>query len=309
MDLLITGGAGFIGSNLARYVNKVSPETNVRIVDDVSTGRLSNLEGIQAEFIKGSVADPAVIDNATEGIGSIVHLGALGSVPRSIKDPIASHVANLTGTLNVLESARKRNAQVIFASSSSVYGANEKLPKSEFDWTRPMSPYAVTKLGAEAYVLAYGFAYGLSTLVFRFFNVYGPYQPADHAYAAVIPKFIDAALKGQALPIHGDGRQSRDFTHVETVCSALWSAVQRQLSLPDPINLAFGTRTNLLELIELLEVELGFPLARQHTPARRGDVRASQSDGLRIQEYFPAVRPVSLAAGITTTVKWFRNNE
>lgn len=308
MEVLITGGAGFIGSNLARYINEVSPKTNIRIVDDLSTGRRSNLEGIRADFIEGTIADPKILDEVTEGIEAIVHLGALGSVPRSVKDPVASHIANLTGTLNVLESARKRNAQVIFASSSSVYGANQKLPKSEFDWTRPMSPYAVTKLGAEAYVSAYSYAYGLSTLVFRFFNVYGPYQPADHAYAAVIPKFIDAGLKGEPLTIHGDGEQSRDFTHVDTVCSALWSAVKRGLSLPDPINLAFGTRTTLLELVELLETEIGFPLSRQHVQTRTGDVRASQADGIRISEYFPDLRPMSLTDGLASTVAWFRSN-
>lgn len=307
MEILITGGAGFIGSNLARYINRLSPGTKIRILDDLSTGRYSNLDGVEAEFIQGSIADPLTVSEAVDGVDAIVHLGALGSVPRSVKDPVASHVANLSGTLNVLEGARKSDAQVIFASSSSVYGANKKLPKSEFDWTRPMSPYAVTKLGAEAYVLAYGYAYGLRTLAFRFFNVYGPYQPADHAYAAVIPRFVDAALAGGPLVIHGDGEQSRDFTHVDTVCATLWSAVEREMALPDPINLAFGTRTTLLELIETLEAQLDRSLTKEHVGERTGDVRASQSDGIRLREYFPDIEPVSLDRGLATTIDWFQS--
>lgn len=306
MDILITGGAGFIGSNLARYINGVSPGTKIRILDDLSTGRRSNLDGVVAEFIQGSVAHLPTVNEAVEGVDSIVHLGALGSVPRSVKDPLASHVANLTGTLNVLEGARRSNAQVIFASSSSVYGANKKLPKSEFDWTRPMSPYGVTKLSAEAYVLAYGYTYELQTLAFRFFNVYGPYQPADHAYAAVIPRFVDAALNGRPLIVHGDGRQSRDFTHVATVCATLWSALERKFSLPDPVNLAFGTRTTLLELIDILETQLDLSLEIDYMEERVGDVRASQSDGIRLREYFPRIEPVSLHTGLETTVEWFR---
>lgn len=305
MVILITGGAGFIGSNLARYINRVSPDTHLRILDDLSTGHRSNLAGIRTEFIEGSVADQSILDQAVLGVNSIIHLGALGSVPRSVKNPVASHIANLTGTLNVLEAARKSNSHVVFSSSSSVYGANQKLPKSEFDWTRPMSPYAVSKLGAEAYVLAYGHAYDLPTLVFRFFNVYGPYQPADHAYAAVIPRFIDAALKDRPLIIHGDGRQSRDFTHVDTVCATLWSAVQRQLVLPDPVNLAFATQTTLLELVETLEAQLGKPLEREHVESRVGDVRASQADGISLRENFPSIPAVPLEDGIASTVEWF----
>ncbi|AWB96149.1 GDP-mannose 4,6-dehydratase [Agromyces badenianii] len=306
MRVLITGGAGFIGSNLARYFALHDPSVDIRVIDDLSTGRMTNLDGLDVDIRVASVADADAMRSAVEDVDAIVHLGALGSVPRSINDPMASHVANLTGTLTVLEAARSVGAYVVFASSSSVYGANLKLPKSEFDWTRPMSPYAVTKLGAEGYTLAYQFAYGLETLAFRFFNVYGPLQPADHAYAAVIPRFVDAALDGRPLVVHGDGLQSRDFTHVESVCAALFTASVDRIVAPDPVNLAFGTNTTLLELIEVLEAELGFKVAVEHTESRVGDVRASQADGLRIREYFPQIAPVPLAAGVATTVDWFK---
>lgn len=308
MRVLITGGAGFVGSNLARYINQISPETRLYVLDDLSTGKLSNLDDVDVEFFEGPVANFELLTSLAARVDSIVHLGALGSVPRSIKDPVSSHVANLTGTLNVLEAARQHNVHVIFSSSSSVYGANEKLPKSEFDWTRPMSPYAATKLGAEAYVLAYRNSYGLPAMVFRFFNVYGPYQSADHAYAAVVPRFVDAAMKNLPLQIHGDGLQSRDFTHVDTVCAALWGAVRQRLSLSDPVNLAFGTSTSILALIDILETALGDTVEHQFVDPRVGDVKASRADGIRLKELFPDLRPVSLAEGVASTVKWFRDN-
>ncbi|MGV2982235.1 NAD-dependent epimerase/dehydratase family protein [Microbacterium sp. AGC85] len=307
MKILVTGGAGFIGSNLVAYISTLGQGHEIVVLDDFSTGRESNLDGLSIELIVGSVADEQTVSRAMAGVDAVVHLGALGSVPRSVKDPVASHVANLTGTLNVLEAARENRAYVVFASSSSVYGANSKLPKSEFDWTRPMSPYAVTKLGAEAYVVAYQYAYNLPTLAFRFFNVYGPKQPADHVYAAVIPKFVDAGLSDSPLIVHGDGLQSRDFTHVDTVCAAIWSAVERRLMLPDPVNLAFGTSTTLLDLIAIISAEVGQSFTIEHVESRIGDVRASQSDGLRLQEHFPSVRAVPLADGIASTVRWFRS--
>lgn len=307
MKLLITGGAGFIGSNLVSRIAQKSEAHEVIALDDLSTGKAENLNGLPAKLIVGSVADADLVMEAATGADAIVHLGALGSVPRSIQDPVASHVANLTGTLNVMEAARTTGAHVVFASSSSVYGANGKLPKSEFDWTRPMSPYAVTKLGAEAYVLAYQFAYGLPTLAFRFFNVYGPKQAADHAYAAVVPRFLDAALAGRSLEIHGDGLQSRDFTFVDTVCDTLLAAINRKVTSQDPVNLAFGTNTSLADLAALIEERLGHSVAREHVAARTGDVRASQADGVRVRELFPEVTPVALGEGLTKTIEWFNS--
>lgn len=309
MKVVITGGAGFIGSNLVRRFNDEAPDVDVHVLDDFSTGREPNLAGTRITLHRGSVADAEAVAAATVGADAIVHLGALGSVPRSIDDPVASHVANLTGTLTVLEAARREKAYVVMASSSSVYGANPALPKSEFDWTRPMSPYAATKLGGEAYVLAYQYSYGLPTLAFRFFNVYGPYQPADHVYAAVIPRFVDAALAGRALTIHGDGLQSRDFTSVDTVTHALMVAVRDRVTSGHPVNLAFGTNTTLRELVTVIEEQTGRAAAVEHVDPRPGDVRASQSDGVRLRELFPDVQPIPLEEGIAKTVAWFRSKD
>ncbi|CAH0220611.1 NAD-dependent epimerase/dehydratase family protein [Microbacterium sp. Bi121] len=307
MKVLVTGGAGFIGANFIAHCRKITPDWEMVAFDDLSTGSRDNLAGLGVKLIIASVADVTAIEKAAEGADAIVHLGALGSVPRSVKDPVASHVANLTGTLNVLEAARKNRAYVTFASSSSVYGANTSLPKSEFDWTRPMSPYAVTKLGAEAYVLAYQRSYELPTLAFRFFNVYGPLQAAGHVYAAVIPRFLDASLNGRSLVVHGDGQQSRDFTYVETVTAALHSAVSRRLVDPDPVNLAFGTRTTLIELIEQIRSVVGAEVTVEHVEGRLGDVRASQADGIRMRALFPDVQPKTLDEGLRETVAWFRS--
>ncbi|MEV8252597.1 NAD-dependent epimerase/dehydratase family protein [Rhodoglobus sp. NPDC076762] len=306
MKILITGGAGFIGSNLARYINRVNPDWQVSILDDLSTGFRSNLDGLTATFHEGSILDTELLAKAAEGMDSIVHLAAIPSVPRSVAAPRPTHDANSTGTLNVLESARAAGIdQVIVASSSSVYGSNPALPKSEFDWTRPMSPYAVSKQATEGYPLAYNFSYGMKNLAFRFFNVYGPGQAAGHAYAAVIPQFLDAAMKGAPLSMHGDGLQSRDFTFVGTVCAVITAAVDQKTFSNDPVNLAFGTNTTLLQLVDELQQTLGRKLVVEHQDSRTGDVRASQSDGLRVRKLFPQVEPVSLREGLALTAEWF----
>lgn len=308
MKVLITGGAGFIGSNLVSYLNRTQPEWEVTVLDDLSTGSASNLDDVRARFVRGSILDLPVLDSAVEGVDAIVHLAAIPSVPRSLAAPRPSHDANVTGTLNVLESARAHGVeQVIVASSSSVYGSNPSLPKSETDWTRPMSPYGVSKLATEGYALAYNFSYGMKNLAFRFFNVYGPGQPADHDYAAVIPKFLDAAMAGRPLTVHGDGRQSRDFTFVDTVSSVIAVAIRDGVHSDDPINLAYGTNTTLLELIAEIEDVLESKVDVVHEDVRIGDVRASQSDGVRVRELFSEVDPVELRPGLERTVAWFRS--
>ena len=304
MCIAITGGAGFIGSNLTAAALLGGHE--VVILDDFSTGYRDNLTD-GALLVEGTILDATAVDEAFAGVDSVVHLAALGSVPRSIADPLASHAANATGTLGVLEGARRAGCgHVVSASSSSVYGLNPALPKSEREWVRPMSPYAVTKLATEQYTLAYQQSFGIDSLAFRFFNVYGPLQRAGHVYAAVIPIFIDALLRGDSLPINGDGSHSRDFTYVGTVCRIILDAVERRVSHPEPVNLAFGTNTTLLELVDRLEVTSGLSAEVVHRDARPGDVKHSQADNAVLRSLFPDVEPVSLDQGLIDTLAWFK---
>lgn len=223
-----------------------------------------------------------------------------------IPSPARCHAVNVTGTIEVLEAARVVGAQVAFASSSAVYGTNPATPIAESDWTAPLSPYAASKLAAEAYVLAYGHSYGLPTVAFRFFNLYGPRQSADHPYAAVIPKFLDAGLRGDPLPIHGDGRQTRDFVHVDTVARVLCRAVAERTGHPAPVNLAGGASISLLQLVDTMAAVLPEPPRVQHAPARVGDVRHSLADVGRLRELFPGLAKVPLLEGLTGTADWFR---
>lgn len=307
MTILVTGGAGFIGSNLVKYINREAPERRVRVLDDFSTGAKENLLGGKCDLVEESILNAGALSEAMKDCDAVIHLGAIPSVPRSIANPVASHAANATGTLNVLEAARKSGTpQVTVASSSSVYGANTKLPKTAKDWTRPMSPYAVSKAATEGYAIAYNYSYGMKTLAYRFFNVYGPGQAADHAYAAVVPKFLSAALKGEAVVINGDGEQSRDFTYVDTVCEALYRGAAGRIGSADPVNLAYGTNTSLIELLDLMEKLLGMEIERTFGEPRKGDVRASQADDSQIRSLFPEITPVSLEDGIRRTIDWFK---
>ena len=302
--MLVTGGAGFIGSAVCRAL--LARDAEVRVLDNFATGSRENLAGVDVDLQVGSILDPGDLSRAIRGVDSVIHLAARPSVPRSIVDPLASHEVNATGTLRVLTAARDAGAYLCMSSSSSVYGANPTLPKREDLQCLPMSPYAVSKLAAESYCLAFAECYGMPTLPFRFFNVYGPRQSAGHAYAAVIPAFVTAALAGDPLLIHGDGRQTRDFTNVATVCDVLVQAALDQVVSRRPVNLAFGTRTSLLTVINLLEDILGRPVPRVHDDPRPGDVRDSQADNTALRGLFPDVRPTPLESGLAGTVSWLR---
>ncbi len=307
MKVVVTGGAGFIGANLCRSLADAEVDELVAL-DDLSTGSRSNVASVDGmTLVVGSILDAALLDEVFEGADAVVHLAARPSVPRSLAEPLASHAVNATGTVEVLEAARRAGChQVVVASSSSVYGANPILPKREDMVTRPVSPYAASKLAGEATALAYHRSFGLPVLAFRFFNVFGPLQAADHAYAAVVPTFVAYALRGDPLPVHGDGRQTRDFTYVGSVVAVLCDAVRRGLSDPDPVNLAFGTRVPLLGLIEVLETVVGRPLPRRHGEPRSGDVPDSQADRTRLGHLFPHIEPIPLEEGLRATVEWFR---
>ena len=299
----VTGGAGFIGSNLTRRL--ISEGFDVVIVDDLSTGLLSNIDQEKTEFHQISITDSKALSAALKECETIFHLAARGSVPRSIKNPVATNDVNATGTLNVLEAARTNGAHIIFSSSSSVYGRNMQLPKDESMWLGPMTPYAASKLAAEGYVQAYAAAYGLPTTLLRFFNVFGPRQRPDHEYAAVLPKWIWLAMQGQAIDVYGDGSASRDFTYVNTVLDIAVTAMKEDVLTCGAMNLAYGNRISLNETIEMLRKH--FPDLRvNYKPERLGDVKESQNAPMLLKKHFPNVQPIVFETALSETVDWLK---
>lgn len=307
MRVVVTGGAGFIGSRLTRALREAPWVHHVTVVDDLSTGTRENLAGLDVDLHEHSILNAVALDDVCRGADAIVHLAARPSVPRSIENPFLTHTVNATGTLAVLESARRAGRpQVIVASSSSVYGNSPVMPKHEGLPASPLSPYAASKLAAEAYARAHAAAFDLPVLVLRFFNVFGPGQPAGHAYAAVVPAFVAAALEGRPVPLHGDGSQTRDFTYVGTVVRVLLAALRRGVVHEGPVNCAFGSRRSLREVIRHLEDVLGRDVAVASLPPRVGDVRHSQADATRLHELFPEVDAVPFPLGLRDTVAWMQ---
>lgn len=301
--IAVTGGAGFIGSNLVERL--LSKGHEVTVVDDLSTGLKSNLDLNKITFHEISLTNRDGLAKALNGVDAIVHLGARGSVPRSLKNPIATHDVNATGTLNVLEAARASGAQVIFSSSSSVYGRNGQLPKDESMWLSPLTPYAASKLAAEGYVQAYGAAYEVPVTLLRFFNVFGPKQRPDHEYAAVLPKWIWKAMNNEAIDVYGDGSQTRDFTYVRTVLDVIEDAINRGVRTEGAVNLAYGNRISLLTTIDLLKGH--FPnLKVNFNDIRPGDVKDSQNDPVLLKKLFPDVTPTEFPVALSETVNWLK---
>ena len=276
---VVTGGAGFIGSHIVDAL--LADGAKVRVLDDLSNGFPENLEGTgdRAEVIRGDVRDAEVVRRAIAGAEVVLHLAALGSVQRSVDDPLASNDVNVRGTLNVLLAARDNGVRrVVFSSSSSVYGDNATLPKSEDLAAEPISPYAVSKLAGENYTRAFCRIFGIETVCLRYFNVFGPRQRPDSQYAAVIPRFLRWALERRPLAVYGDGLQSRDFTYVDNVVAANLLAARVAGVSGRVFNIACGTRYSLLDIVASLEKIVGHRLEREHREARRGDVRHSQAD-------------------------------
>jgi UDP-glucose 4-epimerase len=299
----VTGGAGFIGSNLTRRL--ISEGHEVVVIDDLSTGLISNVDQEKSTFHQVSITDSIALHAALKDCQTIFHLAARGSVPRSIKNPVATHDVNATGTLNVLEAARESGAHVIFSSSSSVYGRNMQLPKDESMWLGPMTPYAASKLAAEGYVQAYASAYNVPTTLLRFFNVFGPRQRPDHEYAAVLPKWIWLAMQGQPIDVYGDGTASRDFTYVDTVLDIAMTAMKEKVVTEGAMNLAYGNRIFLNETIEMLKKH--FPdLQVNYKSERLGDVKESQNDPELLKKLFPKIQPKEFEKAMSETIEWLK---
>ena len=313
---LVTGGAGFIGSNLVGYLLKYGAG-KVRVLDNFSTGFRENLQSYlkraDFELTEGDIADPEVCLNACKGIDYVFHEAALGSVPRSLKDPLATHRVNVTGFLNMLLACRDAGVKkLVYASSSSVYGDSAELPKREEHIGTPLSPYAATKRVNEIYAKVFADNYGLPVVGLRYFNVFGPAQSPSGPYAAVIPLFMKAVLTGQEAVIYGDGKQTRDFTFVEDAVQANIKAAFADLLQHngEVFNVAAGSRTSLNELFELVKSCAERPEASVHYAApRAGDIRDSLADVSKAREAFGYTPSKSVKEGLRETLNFFRAQE
>ena len=307
MRILVTGGAGFIGSHLVEALVRQGHE--VRVLDDLSSGRLANLRSVRRdiEFLKGDCAEPAVARKAVGRCEVVFHEAAVPSVARSVDDPALSHHANATATLSLLVAARDAGVRrLVYAGSSSVYGAERGLPKLESMPTRPMSPYGVAKLLGEHYLRVFAELYGLETLTLRYFNVFGPRQDPSSPYSGVISLFTTEMLRGRTPVIYGDGRQSRDFTYVDNVVQANLLALEAKGLRGQTVNVATGRRISLLRLLSAVARETGRPARARHRAARPGDVRhslAAVSAARRLLGYRPSV---DFETGLARTVAWYR---
>lgn len=314
LTFLVAGGAGFIGSNIVNYLITFGAK-KVRVIDNLETGNYSNLKPFENEpnfeFINGDISNYEDCLKATKGIEFVSHQAALGSVPRSLKNPLATNNANVVGFLNMITAARENKVKrLVYASSSSVYGDSPKLPKVESEIGAPLSPYAVSKYTNELYAKVSHLNYGQEILGLRYFNVFGPNQSPKGAYAAVIPLFIQALLKNQSPFINGDGTQSRDFTFVENAVQANIRALftDKKEALGEVFNVAVGERFTLVELFETIKEKVGATVTAVHREERAGDIKNSLADiskGQKLMDYQPQVR---FKDGIDKTIEWFKEN-
>lgn len=305
---LVTGGAGFIGSHIAEALVQRGDE--VRVLDNLSTGFRHNLAAIEdrIEWIEGDIADQKTVARAVAGVGCVFHQAALASVPRSVERPLDTNAACVTGTLTILDQARRAGVRrVVYAASSSAYGDQPFSSKREVDLPSPLSPYAVAKLAGESYCQAFFHTYGLETVCLRYFNVFGPRQDPDSPYSAVIPLFITALLSGKRPTIYGDGHQSRDFTYVRNVVHGNLLAAEAPAVAGMTINLANGRSTSLLQLLELLNELLGTQVQPQFAEPRASDVRHSLADVTRAERLLGYEPPVSFADGLRQSIEYYRN--
>lgn len=301
---LVTGGAGFIGSHLVEALLKRGD--SVRIVDNFSSGKKANLRP-GAEVLEGDLADEGVAARAVAGCDYVLHEAAVPSVPRSVKDPLGTHRANVDATMQLLVAARDAGVKrLVFAGSSSTYGNSAVLPKREDMRPAPMTPYAMQKHMGEQYCQLFTSLYGLETVTTRYFNVFGPRQSPDSPYSGVISLFVKALLAGESPVIHGDGRQTRDFTYVTNVVDGVLRAAAADKVSGEVINIATGGRTSLLELVRAIQLILGTHVAPAFSPAREGDVKDSQADIFKARKLLGYEPSVPFEEGLRHTVAWFR---
>jgi UDP-glucose 4-epimerase len=304
---LVTGGAGFIGSHIVEAL--VARGDRVRVLDNFSTGFRHNLAafGDRVELFEGDVTNESMVARAVAGVDCVFHQAALASVPRSVKEPLATNAACVTGTVTVLDQARRAGVRrVVYAASSSAYGDQPFSSKRETDLPSPLSPYAVAKLAGEHYCHAFYHTYGLQTVCIRYFNVFGPRQDPASPYSAVIPLFISAMLRGQQPVIYGDGLQSRDFTFVGNVVQGNLLAAEAPGAVGQTVNVANGRATNLLQLIDLLNELLGTRVQPEFQPPRPGDVKHSLADITRAQQLLGYEPEITFEEGLRRSIDFYR---
>lgn len=304
---LVTGGAGFIGSNIAEALLKRGDE--VRVLDNLSTGYTHNLDGLDAELVKGDITDAATVAKAVEGVDYVYHQAALASVPRSVKDPIATNDACVAGTVNILHESKKAGVKrVIYAASSSAYGDQPFMSKRETDLPAPLSPYAVAKLAGEYYCHAFWETYGLETVCIRYFNVFGPRQDPGSEYSAVIPLFITALLEGRQPKIYGDGEQTRDFTFIRNVVHGNLLAAEAPAAdvAGKTFNVANGKTISLNHMLAMLNQLLGTDVQPVFEDPRVGDVRDSLADISGARQYLGYEPIVSFEEGLKQSIEFYK---
>jgi len=308
-NYLVTGGAGFIGANLVSAL--VARGESVRVVDNLMTGRRENLHAVldRIDFVVGDLGEPDVSKAATDGMDFVLHQAAVPSVPRSVADPMLCHQANVTSTVNLLMAARDaRVRRFIFAGSSSAYGDQAAVSKTEDLAPRPKSPYAAAKVACEHYLAAFAECYGMETVVLRYFNVFGPYQDPDSPYSAVIPRFIRALLKGEAPVIYGDGRQARDFTYVENNVQANILAATGDFPARGQVyNIACGASLSVIQLFEQIRDRLGVVATPEFESGRAGDVLLSKADISRAERDLGYRVVVPFDEGLDRTLAWYQD--
>lgn len=313
MYILITGGAGFIGSNLVEALLQDDRVTGVRVLDNLATGSLANISEFQSspkfEFSEGDIRNYTTCLEACAGIDIISHQAALGSVPRSIHDPLTTNEVNITGTLHIFNAAREKGIKrVVYAASSSTYGDHPGLPKMEDTIGNPISPYAVTKYVNELYAKVYANLYGIELIGLRYFNIFGPKQNINGPYAAVIPLFAEALLNNKPPTINGDGNHSRDFTYVDNAVQAniLSLFTDNEQAVNQVYNIACGKQTSLLELFNGLKQEAGTDLQPVHGPERKGDVKHSLADISKAKKLLGYTPEVTVEEGLKKTFSWYK---
>ena len=301
--VLVTGGAGFIGSNLVRELLDRGDE--VRVLDNFSTGNRANLEALDVDIVEGELRSYERVHNAVRGTEIVYHLGALGSVPRSVQDPLTSSAVNVEGTLNVLLAARDEGIRrVVFSSSASVYGSSRQMPTPESSPPDPVSPYGVAKLAAERYCVSFSRVYeSFETVVLRYFNVFGPRQSPYSQYAAAVPLFITQIAAGEEITVYGDGEQSRDFTFVGNVVDATIRAGAADGASGEIFNVAAGAPASVNHVAETIGSILGKPVRRRELPPRAGDLRDSWADLTKSQQVLGYAPEIALADGLRRTIE------